>query len=187
MKLEYSNEEIIVGIRDGSESIFSYLYTKYYRSLNRFSFNIVMCDNSHDIVQEIFANLWISRETLHEGINLKSYLYAAVKNSSLNYLKHLGVRDNKRSKIIESILLVNDNTDEDEELLSIVNNLIEDLPNQQKNVIKLKFEGLSYKQIATEMNISTKTVNGHVIKAYDYIRNKLVIFIFMLIIFLRLI
>lgn len=177
--VEYSNEYIIEELRNCSQTIFCHLYDKYYADLNRFSFHIIMCDDSHDIVNDVFAQLWERHNKLPIDLNIKSYLYKAVKNGSLNHLKHRNVIDSRREKIIESMLFINEKwTDDDIDLVEIMNDRIMDLPEQQKLIINMRYNGMSHNEIAEELNISTKTVNNHIFNAYKSIRRKKIIFFF---------
>lgn len=178
------NEKTVCNLlRNGDTKIFEEIYNTYYPTLNRYSFHIVMCEHSHDIVQEVFTKLWSSRKKLPLDLDIKSYLYRSVKNGSLNYLKHLDVIDDKKNKIIESTLFINDSWNDNEEephLFDRVYSIVETLPTQQQKILKLKFEGKSYKDISEELNISVKTVNNHIVKSYTIIRNILVMIFFSL-------
>lgn len=172
------NEETVVNeIKNGSQEHFCFIYEKYYTSLYRFSFHIVMREESRDIVHDVFTKLWENRKTLPPTTNLKTYLYSSVKNRSFDYLRHLGVEDRNQHKIVEAMLFVEDSwmDNEDNEAYIKLNQCIEKLPPQQQNVIRRKAEGKSYVEIAEELNISVKTVNNHIIKAYQYIRDNILI------------
>ena len=45
-------------------------------------------EQSKDIVQEAFLNLWSMKETGKNIQSMKAYLYTSVRNSSLNYLRN---------------------------------------------------------------------------------------------------
>lgn len=172
--MDSNNDEIVVGIKNSSEELFCYLYEKYFSSLNRFSFHIVMREESKDIVHDVFSKLWENRVLLSSDTNIKAYLYTAVKNRSLDYLKHQGVEDKNQKKLMEAVLFVEDSwSDEQEQLYEKLLTCIKKLPTQQCNVVKLKIEGKSYKEISEELDISTKTVNNHMIKIYNFIRENI--------------
>lgn len=174
--MECCDEVIIVKeIINGSQEHFCIIYEKYYSPLYRFSFHIIMREEARDIVHDVFVKLWESRKTLPLTTNLKTYLYSSVKNRSFDYLRHLGVEDRNQHKIVEAMLFVEDHWDEDEdnEIHIKLNRCIDKLPLQQQNVIRLKADGKSYQEIAEKLNISVKTVNNHIIKAYHYIRDNI--------------
>lgn len=171
--------EIIEKLKAGSEHAFRYLYDKYYYQLNIFTYHIVMCEESHDIVHDIFTKLWEKRKSLTIDTNLNSYLYTAARNSAFNFLKHNKILDTNRKKLTEAMLFVSDSWCEEEEmLLKNLSEVINQLPPQQKAIIKLRFEGKSYDEIATELQISLKTINNHIYKAYIFLRATLLILLF---------
>lgn len=177
--IECTNEYIIEELKNGSQELFCYLYDKYYADLNRFAFHIIMCDDSHDIVNDVFIKLWERHTKISPEINIKSYLYKAVRNASLNHLKHRNVIDSRHEKIVESMLFMNEKWDNDsDELLDIINESIDKLPEQQKKIINMKYKGMSHIEIAAELSISTKTVNNHIFSAYKFIRKKVLLIFF---------
>lgn len=174
-----TDHEIIEKLKAGSEPTFCYLYDKYYYQLNIFTYHIVMCEESHDIVHDIFTKLWEKRRSLTIDTNLNSYLYTAARNSAFNFLKHNKIVDTNRKKLTEAMLFVSDNWCEEEEMLSKnLLEMIDRLPPQQKNIMKLRYEGKSYDEIALQLGISLKTINNHIYKAYIFLRATLLILFF---------
>lgn len=172
--MDYNNDEIVIGIKNSSEELFCHLYEKYFSSLNRFSFHIIMREESKDIVHDVFFKLWENRAFLSSETNIKTYLYTSVKNRSLDYLKHQGVEDKNQKKLMEAILFVEESwSEEDEQLCDKLMKCVAKLPSQQLNVVKLKIEGKSYQEISEELEISTRTVNNHMVKIYNFIRDNM--------------
>lgn len=64
-----------------------HLFRQYYKILRAYAFRLVNdLDAAEDIVQDVFVALWNKRADLHEDGTIKSYLFRAVYNKSLNYL-----------------------------------------------------------------------------------------------------
>jgi RNA polymerase sigma-70 factor (ECF subfamily) len=119
---------------------------------------------SKDIVQDIFCAL-LENQTLCSSINnFKAYLYNAVKNKSLNYLRHDQVKtdfikykteklnekdDSFWSKVIE------------EEVYSQLMKAINELPPQCKKVYLLLLDGKGNEEIANILKLSIETVKSH--------------------------
>lgn len=130
---------------------------------------------TEDIVQETFIKLWKVRETLDLNISLKSFLYKTAYNSFI---------DNYRKKQRELTMLDNwmynrstELTIEDEDIKGkkIIHMLkaIEALPPKCKEVFVLsKYEHLKYSQIAKKLNISIKTVEAQMGRAFSLIRKE---------------
>lgn len=174
--VNYSDSEIVYALQKNSKEAFEELYSRYFTSLNRYAFHMVMSNESCDITHDIFTKIWENRKDLNKEVNIKSYLYKAVKNSCLNHLKHLGIRDDNKNKMAEALLFAdNDWDEEDNELIELMKKTIEKLPLHQKAILKLRTEGYTYKEIADKFQISTKTVDSHIARAYITIRRSLLI------------
>jgi RNA polymerase sigma-70 factor (ECF subfamily) len=85
---ENTDLEYLEKIHLGDTNAFSVLFRKYYEPLYQFAGRLVKDTQiAENIVQDVFVKMWINRENWHIKTSVKSYLYTAVKNSSLNYLK----------------------------------------------------------------------------------------------------
>ncbi len=133
---------------------------------------------AEEIVSDVFVKIWKKRSALEQIKNLKSYLYIAVKNNCLSYL-----RKNKKITIISfddipefHFPLVHNIDDKtiDKEMLKRVYSAIEQLPPKCQMAFSLaKINGMRYKEIAEVMNISEKTVNNHIVTAIHKISDTL--------------
>lgn len=154
----------------GDESAFTAVYELYSEKVYRLAFRFLKDkEQSEEIVQETFINLWLSREKLNREGNMWLYLYVISKRLSLNALRQVG----KSSHLFENLLRhISElqNTTEEEVLAHDLENyavkLIEKLPRQQQLVFKLsRVEGLSHKEIAEQLQISPNTVKNHMVEA----------------------
>ena len=126
-------------------------------------------EQAKEIVQEVFTALWEKRNSLNIACSLQVYLYQAVKNRSLNY-----VRDSKKNIFINNVpdLVVED---EEEELpmhsLEEINVHLHSLPSRCREIFIMKrLRGLSYKQIGIQLNISEKSVENQMTIAFRKLR-----------------
>jgi len=153
------------------ESLFHTLYGK----LCQAAYRLVQDEHAaEDIVQEIFCTLWRRRDELNVE-NFEGYLFRAVHNSSLNFLKaqknfisEETIIDDKRSDFSAEQNLIQ------KETKSKIDTAINSLPDACRTVFILsRFEGFSNKQIAEALNISVKTVENQMTKALRTLRNAL--------------
>lgn len=147
-------------IKNGDEAAFSKLFDLYYSPLCFFADKYLQdMDFSRSLVQQVFVDIWSKRDKLSIDHSEKSYLYTAVKNRSLDFLKK-----HKRNVSVEEINTEKHQTPfqdyiEEAELNNRINKLINNLPERCREVFTLcRFEGMKYKQIADQMGISVKTV-----------------------------
>lgn len=175
--MEVKDHLKIEELRNGNEKIFNSIFDDYYIPLCLFSNKYIDdLDKSRSIVQEVFVTLWIKKAQLKVTQSLKSYLYTAVKNTTLDYLKHLKVESKYISELRDSSFSDQNIQDqiEENEVNQKINRAIENLPEQSKLVFKLsKIEGLKYAEIASRLNISKKTVEMHMGNALKKLRLQL--------------
>ena len=148
------------------EQAFEECYRQYFVRLYRFSFSIVhQKEPAEDIVHDVFMKLWKKRAETSSIRNLEVYLYVSVKNLSLNYLR------NHSSSRIEDIAERSHafiQFDADPETLLVHSEAVKkmaaairNLPPRCKLIFKLiKEDGLKYKDVATLLDLSVKTVEA---------------------------
>jgi RNA polymerase sigma-70 factor (ECF subfamily) len=166
---DYTDLEYLEKIHSGDTNAFSFLFRKYYGPLYQFAGRFVKdTQAAENIVQDVFVKLWINRKNWHIKSSLKSYLYTAVKNHSLNYLK-------QEKRIISAGLDSNyqDNfavsPEEklfEKEMFEAIHQAIQELPQQCRQVYLMKrYDGLKYTEIAEILDISVNTVKTQMKRA----------------------
>ena len=74
----------------GDEETYIFLFREYYVSLCSYSRRYVgRKDVAEEIVSDTFLKIWETRESLQINTSVKAYLFQAVCNNSLNYLRKL--------------------------------------------------------------------------------------------------
>ena len=128
---------------------------------------------SEDVVQEVFIKIWEDRKKIDIIGSVKSYLYSAVKNKSLNRIESESVRQkySKQAFDIQS-RVISQNELEQEEFRNHLFWCIDKLPPRCKEVFQnSRFEDLKQEQIAQNLKISIKTVKAQIGKALKLIRD----------------
>ncbi len=158
--------------------VFQYLFNTYYQPLTAYAYKIVN-DNqeAEDIVQDVFMSLWINKDTFNYDQPIKPYLFKAVYNRSINYLKarkpSIDITASDINQMLSDEIIL---SHQEESLLlketsEQIKNFIETLPAQCKKIFKLsRISGLKNKEIAHTLNISEKTVESHISKALKDLR-----------------
>lgn len=170
-----SDSQLADEIRKGNALAFDALFRRYYSSLCDSVLRIVRShDSSEDIVQEVFARLWIDRGDWFPEVSVRAYLHKAVRNTALNYLKHLHVVTSWSGSQPES--LGGDVVEEvaNRELLATLQQAIEHLPEGSRTIFLLsREEGLTYAEIADVLSISQKTVETQMGRALKALRHSI--------------
>ena len=156
-------------LKKGDYNAYTLLMNNYYKNLCGYA-NLFTKDPSmsEDIVQNVFVKLWVYRKKIDPNIPIKRYLHKSVYNEFIDqYRKNKSVvtLEEKHLKAINTI--IDDNSFDIEKLMTRVNDEIEKLPEKCKKVFILnKKEGLTHDEIAEYLQISKKTVEGHLTRAF---------------------
>ncbi len=174
-----SDEELFILQRmiDGDEIAFKYFFDTYYDDLCNFV-NSYLRDKplSEDIVQGIFIYLWDNRSSLPRNCSVKSYLYTASKNRSLNQIRDTKNRNDVLEKLYTCLQVISEeNTEQSlelKELKEIITKAVDELPQQCKTIYQLsRNEGLTNKEIAEKLGLSIKTVENQITIAIRKIKD----------------
>jgi len=174
------SEELFIFERmaGGDQLALRFFFDKYYHNLCNYV-NLYVHDQlvAEDIVQEIFIYLWEKRAIIRLNTSVKSYLFQASRNKFLNH-----IRDSKKhteikiaaATSIETTVNPDDNQLIDNQLESIVLASIEKLPPRCREIYQLhRNDDLSYKEIATKLDISVKTVENQMTIALKKLKEQL--------------
>ncbi len=173
-----NDKQLIELLQEGNDEVISLIYTKYWEMMYLAAYNLVKDRAvSEDIVQDIFVKLWKNRDNLTIKTSLKSYLYTSTvykvydffrKNKKMIKVELLEDFNEKIQSFTPETKLLHD------ELMVFIDSIIEQLPEKCKVVFKLsREEGLSNKKIAEKLQISQRTVEGHITKALRILRNSI--------------
>lgn len=169
-----TDEELLRQIKNNDSGALKVLFEKYFSQLCYFSKQFVKnTDLAEEAVSDIFLNIWLKRGKIEITTSLRAYLYTAVRNQSLNYLKQNKIHFEEmeiaetEGKMSESDAdrLVNF-----EELKNEIDIILRQLPKKREIVFRMnRIEGLSYKEIAEILSISVNTVQNQMVKAVKFI------------------
>ena len=177
MAPQIPDEMFIASLRAGEESSYAFLVERYHHALCVYAYNLTREKaEAEDIVQNVFVRVWRKREKLKSGLSLKSFLYRSVYNEFIdNYRKKKVITSVERDYFAAIDELVHDGEEKDlERMIKIMKIEIENLPPKCKEVFLLsKKNGLTNEEISTYLEISTKTVEAHITKAFSILRKKI--------------
>jgi RNA polymerase sigma-70 factor (ECF subfamily) len=165
-------------LREGGITAFEMLFRTHYQPLCNYAYSFLQDrHDAEEVVQSTFLLFWEKRETLAIRATVKPYLYAMVRNACLNAIKHEKIKQRHADEETALAARSDDSVTQtvaSNELELKITQAIEELPEQCRMVFKLsRFEELKYAEIATQLNISVKTVENHMGKALRMMREKL--------------
>lgn len=171
-------------LKMGDPATFRAFFERLYPKLMALACRFVNEQTAKDLVQEVFAVYWEKKKEI-DAENIQSYLYKWIQNRCLNYLKHQLVVEEFESRvhIAEARIAFLENTTDTNEVLNqvmtqdIIDHIqeaLKKLPPKCSQAFRLfYFNELSHKEIAKEMQISIRTVEGHVRHAVVFLRKQL--------------
>lgn len=171
-------EALMRRILQGNDyAAFKRLFSISYDPLCQFCFRFVQVrEVAEELVSDVFLTIWKNRERI-QVTSAKAYLFTAVRNRGFDYLRkkkqgksctidyarHIAADyPNAQDRMVESELAVS------------VEQSVAALPKQCRLIFELsREEGLKYKEIATKLDISIKTVETQMGRALKHLRESL--------------
>jgi len=177
----YSDHELIAQLGADSEEALSELYGRYWDKLLAVAVNRLGVETeAEECVQDVFLSLWKRRREIVLHHALSTYLWVAVKHQVINRLDTRYAKKTLRTTELVDEMTVPSSEEVllEKELREQIETTINRLPEKCRMVYRLsREEGKSNKEIAEELNISEKTVEGHVTRALRDIRTDLALLV----------
>lgn len=161
---------------------FDTLFLKYHQPLFHYTLKFIEDENDAlDLVQDVFVAIWERGQHRLLDAEVKAYLFTAVKNSCLNYIKHQIVVKKfihhaalQLKEMEAAYYLSGENSLIEKEALQKIDSAIDSLTDIYKQVIRLsRFEGLKNKEIAELLNIPVRTVETRIFRAITQLKDKI--------------
>lgn len=170
-----SDLELWHKVRNNSEEAFKELFYRYHPLLINLAFTYLRDENTaKDLAQNVFVNIWQKRKELNIRDDCKAYLLRAMRNHCINYLKK------KKSVFLDDSFQPPDPSADGQDRLHLedlnkrVQLAITKMPEACRMIFLLRRrEDLSLKEIAQQMEISTKTVENQLTKAHKILKEYL--------------
>ena len=168
-------------VATGDYHAFRELFTHHYRSLCNYAMRVVVTrEIAEEVVSDVFVKLWKNREQIEVHTSFQAYIYRAVRNQALDYLKLRIHRQNERESLdsVQWNMSHADHFSPVEELtfnefFDHVEGCIQALPRQCQLIFRLsREEGLRYRDIAEKLEISVKTVETQMSRALKVLRER---------------
>jgi RNA polymerase sigma factor (sigma-70 family) len=171
-----SQEEILwKALKQGDKSAFGQLYELHYRALYDYGYRL-LSDRAQveDAIQDLFIQLWRTRQNLAEVQYVKFYLFRALRrdiarvSEKRKFFQPMDVEQLFSGEPEQYYF----EQDEQERILTHkLMRMLRQLPERQLEVITLRFfENFKTEEIAEIMGISEKSVRNTLYKALSHLR-----------------
>jgi RNA polymerase sigma-70 factor (ECF subfamily) len=165
----------LLRISEGDPDAFRQIFTAYSRQVYSLCIKLTKdAEQAKDLLQEIFARLWIKREQLSSVYHFKGFLSTMALNLVRNHLQKK-VLDLTNEAYLVSYFKESapapDKAIELKELQNILQEAVNSLPPQlNRTFILSRMAGMSHAEIACQMELSPLTVKSHIARALTFIR-----------------
>jgi RNA polymerase sigma-70 factor (ECF subfamily) len=169
---DFSELDCLRRLKQDDERAFDALFRHYSALVYRFSYSYLKSrPEAEEIVQECFLKIWEKRQQLHDDVPLKGYLFTTAHHAILNQLrrKQHHLRYQAHSATLDPVNVGNEA--EYTELESLYRSALDKLPPKRREIFILsRQQGLSYPEIARQLNLSVKTVEAQMSHALKFLR-----------------
>ncbi|MGO9403649.1 MAG: RNA polymerase sigma factor [Terriglobales bacterium] len=183
-----SDVDVMLRVKAGDESAFSYLVHKYRRPMVGFMYRL--CHNpstAEELAQEVFLRVYRSRTTYQPSAKFTTWLYRIATNLAVNH-----ARDTRHERPENTVRLdepdqetgttpdlADDSLSAEEQILkrerlAAIRKVVNALPERQRvAVIMHKYQQMDYKEIAGVLKLSESATKSLLFRAYETLREQL--------------
>lgn len=169
-----TDDELKSLLIQGSEAAFDEIYDRFWKKLYNEAYKrLHNPEQSEEIVQDIFIDLWTKRAQKEIG-NLAAYLVTSVRYQVFMFY-------NKTQKLpffeepLDYIVLSSEQADSgcfEKDLIAAVETWLDQQPEKRREIFRLRYlEEMTTKEISDHLNISQKTVQNQLNTAQDSLRS----------------
>jgi RNA polymerase sigma-70 factor (ECF subfamily) len=183
---EWDQARLVASLKEGSETAYRLLIRRYQDRVFRIAYGITLDrEESLDICQEVFLQVFRKIGTFKENSRLSTWLHRITVNQALNWKRKWKRRFRWHHRPLENESGIDypelgseDDSPEiryrEKELEARFRQKLADLPEEARAVFVLKeVEGLSYEEIAERLNIKRGTVSSRLFYARRRLREAL--------------
>lgn len=170
-------------IENSDIKLFTSIFSEYRKRFVLFAASYLRDESvAEDIVMESFMYYWENRSSLAKDTNIQAYILTIIKHKSLNYLRnqsaHRRIEDTMKShqqRLLQENILSLEACDPQflfsEEAQEIIDKVLKSLPDNTREIfIRSRYKKQTYKEIASDMGITEKSVEFHISKALKIFR-----------------
>lgn len=176
--VDLSDADLVVLLKNDDILAYNEIYQRYKWVLFLHAIKRIRDrEESRDIVQELFLQLWDKRATLNIHGHLSGYLYTAIRNRVIKFISHQKVESvylTSLTDMVNSGTCITDHLVREKNLSLLIEQAINELPAKMREVFLLsRQEHLSHREIAARLGIEESTVKRQVSNALKILRDKL--------------
>ena len=166
--------------------VFNQLFTEYQGRFIRFANSYVKdLAIAEDFTMEAFMRYWENRHSIQPDSTIPAYILTIIKHKCLNHLQHMQVRGQAAGHIqdhaaweLQTRISTLEACDPEElfstEAMEIVQNALKTMPARTREIFLMsRYQNKTYKEIASQLELTEKGVEFHISKALKLLRHHL--------------
>ncbi|MFC6100360.1 RNA polymerase sigma factor [Olivibacter domesticus] len=171
-------KELLYRLQAGKVQALEALYHKHKKKLALSLLKLLKDETlAEDVLQESFIRVWENHAAIDPEKSFGAYLHRIAVNLVYDIYRR-SARDKQLSQhLLNHTTELYTHIEErlvGQERLGLLRKLLEQLPPQRRKVFELfKLEGKSYREISAELGISKATINSHITKVNQFLRDRL--------------
>lgn len=172
------DKQVLIRLRNGDVHAFQKIFDRYSENLFYFIQSYLKDSfEAEEIVQDVFLRIWEMRSDIDEEKSFKNLLFRMAVNRVLNSLKRKVVRRKYEDYLTNFGHSLHESPEEQvhfQELHERIEYLIQQLPEQQRNLFKMsRISGMSNAEIAEKLGLSIRTVENQIYRAGKFLKENL--------------
>ena len=166
---------LAAAIKAGDRTAFRKFFDRYHAELLRYlRHRKVPEDVAEDLVQNAFVHIWEQRGSIREGGSLRGLLFRIGYTRALNHFRDTARFSAEDPSELGLSAEAQADPAERSEVRAALQAAVEALPERRRAVFELcVLEGMTYREAAEALEISTKTVENHMGYALKAVRERL--------------
>ncbi|MDR8390885.1 sigma-70 family RNA polymerase sigma factor [Aliifodinibius sp. S!AR15-10] len=172
---ELDQTELATEIKNGNHQAFKTFFENHQDALYRFLLSKGVSEQTaEDLIQQAFITIWEKRNGIDETKSLRGYLFRIAYTRMLNHFRDRAKFNDEEPDISDESSLTPEDHARHQDLLSAVEDAIEQMPEKRRMVFEFCFmQGFTYKETAGTLGVTRKTVENHMGLALKDIRSAL--------------
>ncbi len=169
--------------KKGDVDAYALIYSENVSAMYRYGMSLASISEYFvfDCIHDVFTEIWAKRTTISTPVNVKSYLFRALKNRMQNQIlrresKFTHLNDDNFDDLWDEAVSEELDMDQFDSLSKeeLINRLINQLPPRQQEALRLRFiENLEFSEVANVMSINRQSAQNLVLRAVEKLRKTL--------------
>jgi len=165
-------------LKRGDTGAFNEIFRLYSRRTLNLARKYLLCrEDAEEIMQDVFVKLWNTRKTIDPSKNFDNLIFTIAKNAILDRIKRYSTEQKHLELYFRETNPENNETENDilrNDLAKMLEDALTSLPPKRRNIFEMnRLQGMTYREIAKKLNLSSTMVEKQMSKALKAIKEKL--------------